>query len=174
MSVVARRLNAINIIYSRGDRERRRVATVLSAVSKVTGKGRLMRAVWLGPLAALVIGALEPDFALAVPVIQAAPNASLTLLMPVRHHWHHGYWHHRHGRWSRYAPPYGPAPETNAAEAPASGYAPAPAYTPAPTAAYPTRPPAVAAPQTMPPRAARAPAPAAPSIEWVNPDRAAR
>jgi hypothetical protein len=134
-----------------------------------------MRTVWLGPVAGVMIGAAGLAPALAMPVITAGAESANPLLTPVRHHRHHGYWHHRHERWSRYAPSYAAPPESNAAEAPAPADAPAPAYTPAPAAAYAptgsTQRPAAAPQRTTP---SRAPAAPAPSIEWVNPDRGAR
>lgn len=113
-------------------------------------------------------------------------TAGWPFLLPAGHHGHHGHWGHRHERWSREAPPYGPAPEINATEAPVPGYAPATRYLPT---AGSTQPPAAAPPQSMTNRAGTAPmqasadrasqapaaaAPSAPSIQWVNPDRAAR
>jgi hypothetical protein len=139
-----------------------------------------MKAVLLAPLAGLMMGAASLAPAAAVPVITAAPEAVAPLLTPVRHHRHHGYWHHRHERWSRYAPSDAQPPETNAAETPAPAYTPAPVYPPAPAAAYgpeagsTEQPPAAARPRSTPGHTARAPGSASPSIEWVNPDRPAR
>jgi hypothetical protein len=147
-----------------------------------------MRAVSLAGFAGLMICAAGQAPAQALPalagIITAAPDAALRLLLPVGHHGRHGHWRHGNGRWSR----YGPAPETNEAEAPpaygsAPVYPPAPGYAPAARAAQPVAPaPAQSAlhrgseAQTVPGRGAEAAsaAPSGPSIQWVNPDHAAR
>jgi hypothetical protein len=151
-----------------------------------------MRAVAIAGFAGLIICAAGQAPAQALPalagIITAAPDAALRFLLPAGHHGHHGHWRHGNGRWSRYAP----APETNEAEAPIpayvppAAYAPAPGYAPAARAVQPVAPaPAQSAlnrgseaqAQTMPGRGAEAAAAApssGPSIQWVNPDHAAR
>lgn len=149
-----------------------------------------MRAVSLAGFAGLMICAACPAPAQALPgvvaIITAVPDATLRLMLPVGHHGHHGHWRHGNGRWSR----YGPAPEINAAEVPppaygsAPVYPPAAGYAPAAKAAQPVAPaPAQSAlnrgseaqAQTVPGRGAEAAAaPSGPSIQWVNPDHAAR
>jgi hypothetical protein len=150
-----------------------------------------MRAVALASFAGLMICTAGPAPAQALPalagIITAAPDAALRFLLPAGHHGHHGHWRHGNGRWSR----YGPAPETDEAEAPVPAYGSAPVYPPAPGYAPAARaaPPVAPAPaqsalnrgsdaqaQTVPGRGAEAAAaaPSGPSIQWVNPDHAAR
>jgi len=126
-----------------------------------------MRRLSLAALAGMMILAagLAPARALPVcpPVTAAAPTISRPFALPVRYHGHH--WHWRHGRegWSGIAPPYGPAPEVDAREAPAGS---------APSIGAP-QPPAPAPAQNTLDRGSRA-AVSQPAIEWVNPSRAAR
>jgi len=112
----------------------------------------------------ILLAGLAPARALPVcsPVTTAALAVSPPFLLPVGHHGHHWRWRHRHGSWSGVAPPYGPAPELDAREAPAA----------APFISAP-QPPAPAPAQSTPDRGSEA-AVSRPSIEWVNPDRAAR
>jgi len=99
-----------------------------------------------------------------LPLTPAASTVASPFLLSVRHHGHR--WHGRHRResWSAFAPPYGPAPVIEASDAP-----PAP---PAPSVS-PPQPPAAAPARNTPDRGDNA-AVSTPSIEWVNPDRAAR
>src|SRR5207248_9827116 len=88
------------------------------------------RSVWIASFTGLMICATGTGAALALPATAPITSVAATLsppsLLPVGHHGHHRHWRHGHGRWSRAAPLYGPAPETNAAEppAPVPGYAP--------------------------------------------------
>jgi len=125
----------------------------MRAVSVAAFTGMMILAAGLAPAQALPVRSPATTVALAV---------SPPFLLPVWHHGHHWRWRHRHGGWSGVAPPYGPAPELDAREAPA----PAP-FTSAPQPAAP------APAQSTPDRGSTATV-SRPSIEWVNPDGAAR
>jgi len=126
-----------------------------------------MRAISLAAFAGMMILAAGPVPAAALPACSPVPIAALAVSppssLPVRHHGHWR-WRHRHGGWSGSALPYGPAPEIDASETAAGGY---------PSSVGTQLPPAQAPAQGMPDRGTKATVPR-PSIQWVNPDRAAR
>jgi len=120
----------------------------------------------VAPLVAMMILAASLAPARALPVRSTLTTTALMVsppfLLPVRHHGHRWHWRHRHAGWSGSAPPNGPAPEMDATRAPAVEYPPsisAQQHAPAPA-------------QSPPDHGSKAAVPR-PSIEWVNPDRAA-
>jgi len=127
-----------------------------------------MRAASLAAFMGMMILAagLAPAHAMpaCAPITTALLAAAPPNLLLAKHHGRHWGWRHRRGGWSGVAPPYAPAPEIDASEAPALRYPPTVGL---------QQPPAPPPAQTMPNRSGAA-AGSRPSIEWVNPDRAVR
>src|SRR5438876_12034415 len=82
-------------------------------------KDRLMRAVLIASLAAVLAGIVEPMPAAALPIaawLALAPQPVESLLIPVRRHRHHWHRHSRHYGWWRYEQPDAVPPAVGATE----------------------------------------------------------